>query len=521
MSSLLVAEKAVVLDTARAACDLDYPMDRFRVVVLDDGNADGVREGVEALNLEYPNVCYRSRPKYLGVPHHFKAGNLNYGIDCVGEMPGGASRYIAALDADMIPERHWLRAIMPHMLLDDKMALACPPQAFYNVPPGDPLCQSLDFFANSEEPIKDALGVAWCTGSGYVVRRDALEEIGCFPQGSLAEDVATSTLLLGRGWKVGYIHEPLQFGTVPDDFASHLKQRTRWAVGTVDTSFKLRFCLWGKDIKHLTFYQRMSSFIYAVLSLYNIFLTLALFALPCVLLSGSRLIAYANEGQLRWLIRACFTALATNRLCELALYLPSGYGTGRRGSRAQIWMAPCITLSIIRSFVLPTWLGGQKQAFKPTASLSSDLNERHPAIRRGAYRRLKTIVINYMAWFHVFYVYLTLTAVTLTTLRCTFNEPTWKAKVVCALTHAFWPPIAWVLTVSAFWTPISYALNPPSVPDRGELLQRDQKTGIAHPTKKSKVTAFSGQTVLFEMEYLISTAFTAAVFVGSFLVGIA
>jgi hypothetical protein len=78
------------------------------------------------------------------------------------------------------------------------------------------------------EPIKDALGVAWCTGSGYVARRDALDEIGNFPLGSLAEDVATSTLLLGRGWKTAYIHESLQFGTVPDTYGGHIKQRTRW-----------------------------------------------------------------------------------------------------------------------------------------------------------------------------------------------------------------------------------------------------------------------------------------------------
>ena len=36
---------------------------------------------------------------------------------------------------------------------------------FYNVPPNDPLYQALDYFAHISEPIKDAMGVAWCTGS--------------------------------------------------------------------------------------------------------------------------------------------------------------------------------------------------------------------------------------------------------------------------------------------------------------------------------------------------------------------
>lgn len=265
----------------------------------------------------------------------------------------------------------------------------------------------------------------------------------------------------------------------------------------------------------------MSSFIYAVLSLYNIFLTLSLFALPVVLITGNALVAYANENQLRWLIRACFAALACNRICELAMFLPSGYATGQRGSRSQIWMAPYISLSIIRSFVLPTWLGGQKQAFKPTGSLKSELNERNPATRAGVWQRFIVITTSYMAGYHLFYCYLVLAAVTLTTMRCIFDKPTVQEKLVCMLTHAFWPPIAWIMTLSAFWTPISYALNPPSVPDREALLDRDPKTDIAHPTKKSKKTAFATQTAIFEFEYFISTTFTTLLFIASFIVGIA
>jgi hypothetical protein len=200
----------VVMDTVRGACDLDYPEDRFRVVVLDDGrDADLEEKCEEARDTQWPNLVYRAREKIPGKPHHFKAGNLNYGFEEVTRMPGGAAHFAAALDADMIPERHWLRAIMPHMLVDEKMALACPPQLFYNTPKDDPLSQSLDFFVHVLEGIKDALGVAWCTGSGYILRREALEEIGWFPLGSLAEDVATSTLMLGAGWKTAFIHEPL------------------------------------------------------------------------------------------------------------------------------------------------------------------------------------------------------------------------------------------------------------------------------------------------------------------------
>ena len=58
------------------------------------------------------------------------------------------------------------------------------PQSYYNVPNDDPLNQTLNLLAFTAEPIKDACGVAWCTGSGWIARRAAIAAIGGFPIGS-------------------------------------------------------------------------------------------------------------------------------------------------------------------------------------------------------------------------------------------------------------------------------------------------------------------------------------------------
>ena len=300
---------------------------------------------------------------------------------------------------------------------------------------------------------------------------------------------------------------------MPNAYNSHLTPQQ--AIGTVDTSFKLKFCLWGANIRHLTFMQRLSSFVYALLSLFNIFLTLSLFAMPVVLISNKAMVAYANDTELRWLIRSCFGAFVSNRLCEIALYLPSGYATGQRGSRAQLWMAPYIAVTIIRSFLLPKWLGGQAQAFKPTGSLKSNLNERHPAVRAPVSRRLRVILFNYLAWFHISYVYFCIAAVILSSYRCILDTKL-KSRLICLLTHAGWPPMTWIIVISAFWIPINYACDPPDMLDRESLLQRDPKTGVAHPTPKSKKIAFRPETALFEVEYFLTTAFTALVFGAAF-----
>ncbi|KAE8354325.1 nucleotide-diphospho-sugar transferase [Aspergillus coremiiformis] len=509
-------EDAVVLDTVRGACDQDYPRNRFRVIVLDDAKSATLKAAIHDLATLYSNLFYMAREKVPGKPHHFKAGNLNYGLDQVQFLPGGAGQYLAALDADMIPEKDWLRAVLPHLLVDRKVALACPPQLFYNTPAADPLGQSLDFFVHIIEPIKDALGVAWCTGSGYVVRREALEDIGNFPLGTLTEDVATSTLMLGKGWKTVYIHEPLQFGTVPEDFGGHLKQRTRWAIGTVDTAMKLNFCLWGESVQYLTFAQRFSGFIYAILNLCTLTLTASLFTIPIILLWGKPLVAYANGEQLHWLIWASFISTVSNRLCEIALFTPAGYHTGQRNSRFQLWMSPYIALCMIRSFILPKWLGGQAQAFKPTGSLSSALHERDPQLMKNMFVRLRVMLLNYMAFFHLGFVYVTLVAVIISSYRCFAEESGAKDIIIGLITHAFWPPFAFFFICSSMWTPIAYAIDPPAMPDREDLLTRDPKTGVAHPTAESKKIAFGGQLVWFEVEYSAATIATVLVFAYSF-----
>jgi cellulose synthase/poly-beta-1,6-N-acetylglucosamine synthase-like glycosyltransferase len=117
-----------VLDTTRAACGVKYPLDRFRVVVLDDGSDPDLQKAVESLSVDYPNLYYHARIKVKGVPHHAKAGNLIGGTDFVTRLEGGAGEFIAALDADMIPEEDWLNAIIPHFISHPRLALACPPQ---------------------------------------------------------------------------------------------------------------------------------------------------------------------------------------------------------------------------------------------------------------------------------------------------------------------------------------------------------------------------------------------------------
>lgn len=189
---------SVVNNTIAAVVNQNYSFDRLRVYILDDENNDDLRKFVEELNRDLnrtatttdASIVYLSRKLSPEEFSHFKSGNLRYDIqqsrdrfDNNGNANTKArigSQFLAALDADMISKREWLRKMISHLLLDDNLSLACPPQTYYNIPQTNALDQQIDFdiYFIVQEVVNDRLDVVMCIGSGYIARRSAIESIG-------------------------------------------------------------------------------------------------------------------------------------------------------------------------------------------------------------------------------------------------------------------------------------------------------------------------------------------------------
>ncbi|KAI4251759.1 MAG: hypothetical protein LQ352_004671 [Teloschistes flavicans] len=228
----------IISNTVAAAATQSYPRERLRVFVLDDGHDADLKRAVELLDKRLrsqaagASVIYLSRTVPHGQPSYFKSGNLRYGIEKSQDL-GSGSDLVAGLDADMIPEPHWLRSMVPHLLLQDTVAMAVGPQTYYNVPPDDPLGQKADFdvYFTVQELLNDCLGACMCTGTGYVAKRQAIADIGGWPLAFSGEDYMCSTLLTGAGWEIVFDRTPLQTGRAPESFAAAMQQRMRWGAG--------------------------------------------------------------------------------------------------------------------------------------------------------------------------------------------------------------------------------------------------------------------------------------------------
>ncbi|KAL2067572.1 hypothetical protein VTL71DRAFT_1997 [Oculimacula yallundae] len=510
----------MILNTIRAACNIDYPHNRFRIIICDDADDARLQEALRPIMVEFPFLFYNAREKTPGVPHHYKAGNLNSAINLAPSLHGGPGEYLATLDADMIPNKEWLRALLPHLILDPKMGLIAPPQIFYNAPLDDPLCQTMPDFINFLEIKKDTMGCAWCTGSGVVIKRFIVDGIGGWPVASMAEDQLLSFMMHGAGYSTAYLHEFMQVGMVPESIVSHLKQRTRWAVGTLESANACHWGLPGNNTKHMTLRQRLCIFTFAFTNIMMIPTFLCYLIIPALLYWGHDLMVYTTLDQLRWQIRLGTIWVFLLRVNDILASLPSGYIQAQRSAMSYQFMIPWVAVSILHCYILPKWLGGAELAFIPSGAIRDKLSERNSNRRANFLVRLKLIGWDCRVYVHLIFVGVCLGAAAVDWWRA------WKIHrdsndVVAALRHllvnSMMAPLWWLMLTIGYLVPVVYILFPPSVPDREELWNFDPKTGVGYPKFKEMKQVWGVLPLLREIVWALTVVYCMILFVGTFV----
>lgn len=177
-------ELSVVQDTVMAALhNCDYPAYAYRVLVLDDGGSDALEAWVRGLQEAQPGwehdeatphtrLLYCRRAKPPGLPHHYKAGNMNAAL-CSDVVTSWGAPLVAQLDADMIPARSFLSTMVARLsAAPPSTAYAYCVQTFYNWGPMDLL--------------DDAQQVCWklccvCKRCTRVTKRTSTDELHALP----------------------------------------------------------------------------------------------------------------------------------------------------------------------------------------------------------------------------------------------------------------------------------------------------------------------------------------------------
>ena len=207
----------VVMATLAGCRALTYPHTTW---LLDDGRREEMREIAELAGARYMTRSDNS---------HAKAGNIN------AALPRTEGDLVLVLDADHVPMPDALDALVGYFD-DERMAVVQTPHDFFNHDSAqhyDAGRHEQSLFYRVICPGKDRHGAVYWCGSGALINRHALLEIGGVATETIAEDFHTTIRLLRHGWRTRYHDEILVQGLAPHDLDGYLLQRDRWARGNL------------------------------------------------------------------------------------------------------------------------------------------------------------------------------------------------------------------------------------------------------------------------------------------------
>ncbi|KAI4223461.1 MAG: hypothetical protein L6R36_005400 [Xanthoria steineri] len=485
----------IVVDTVMAACSQDYPESLVRVIVLDDGDSMRLSETIAQLRKHrYPNLYYTSRNVHVTI--HSKAANLNCGLRYTDALPGGSAEFAAVLDVDMIPEPLWLRTVVPHLLCNPNAALAGPFQYYYNVPAGDPLRvrNDLDEF-HAPCVLRDLTNKSPCVGSGFVVRRGALDQINGFPEGSTQEDILTSILLSSLGWEMVYIRESLQWGLAAGTFADWIRQRQRWVVGAISKAQYLGSKAASKSPKAVRQDGIISPAV-AIISTCAIWTTV-MTLLPLLALSGKPLVP--STPYLPSLLRLAVLDFGAQSLYQALLNSVLDFRASLLCPILAAWTAP-YRLAMALRCCIAIWFGNPLPRSTPTG-VSEAVGRAEIEARKNGRSCLKIIFWDCGAWIYLCSLVILLAGAAGSVVGAWRISSTSPIILQALGLRIGWPPLLflWLASVNTVVLPVTYAVSPPPFLERRDLMDQDPVTGVLQPKKsiKEAYLAPAGQKMWF------------------------
>ena len=234
-------EHEVAMEAMRSVAELDWPLDRLHIQILDDSTDESVAMIAEAA-LQLQSQGYLVEHRWRRDRAGFKAGALAEGLAATN-VP-----LVAMLDVDFRPPPHWLRDVVPILLADPDAAFVQSRCEFANYQTNW-LTRVQGMMLDAHFVIEQAARFrgGWLfqfNGTGGIWRRDAIADAGGWSSDSIVEDLDLTVRVGLAGWHGLFAMEPGIPGLVPDRISHWRVQQRRWSTGFVEVARKLVPTIW-------------------------------------------------------------------------------------------------------------------------------------------------------------------------------------------------------------------------------------------------------------------------------------
>jgi cellulose synthase/poly-beta-1,6-N-acetylglucosamine synthase-like glycosyltransferase len=252
----LYNEKYVVTRLIDAVCQLDYPIEKLQIQILDDSDdetTDIITAIVDDYKLKGFDITHIHRLDRLG----YKAGALKVGMQCA------KGEFIAIFDADFIPTSDFLKNAIVNFA-DPRLGLVqCRwghvNETYSTLTEAQAISLDLHFLVEQKAKSFTHLFMNF-NGAAGIWRTSCIQDAGGWHAGTLVEDLDLSYRAQLRGWKCLFLEDIVVAAELPVQMNAAKRQQFRWAKGSIQLALKLlpKVILWKKiplDTKLQAFIQ--------------------------------------------------------------------------------------------------------------------------------------------------------------------------------------------------------------------------------------------------------------------------
>ncbi|OKP99673.1 glycosyltransferase [Paenibacillus sp. P46E] len=224
-------EGVVISKTVESLLALDYPHDRYEIIVINDNSSDNSAELLSHIQSRLPerNLIIINTDAVTGGKGKSNALNIGF-TRSKGEL-------IAIYDADNTPERTALRYLVAEIMNDATLGAvigkfrtrnrnASLLTRFINI-------ETLSFQWMAQAGRWKLFKLCTIPGTNFIMRRSIVESIGGWDVKAIAEDTEISFRIYMMGYRIKFQPKSVTWEQEPQTVKVWFKQRTRWAKGNI------------------------------------------------------------------------------------------------------------------------------------------------------------------------------------------------------------------------------------------------------------------------------------------------
>jgi cellulose synthase/poly-beta-1,6-N-acetylglucosamine synthase-like glycosyltransferase len=231
----LYNEYYVIERLISSVCNINYPIDKLEIQVLDD-STDETTVVAQKLVADYADKGFDIKYIHRNNRFGFKAGALKTGLETA------KGEFIAIFDADFVPKSDFLLKTVPHF---NNKNIGCVQTRWEHLNENYSFLTraqalALDGHFVIEQQVRNKAGFFInFNGTAGIWRKAAIIDAGNWQPDTLTEDLDLSYRSQLKGWKFIFLNDVTSPAELPADINALKTQQFRWTKGAVETAKKL------------------------------------------------------------------------------------------------------------------------------------------------------------------------------------------------------------------------------------------------------------------------------------------